>query len=112
MNSLVESAWPLVGPHEVVAVFDGADHVLERVGARSDGGVAHAHERFVVERVGPRVAGGLDAHLARRFLVVQERLEDAVLDDGDVAALHAFVVDVDGDAAVAVGAALGVVDER
>ena len=99
------------GALEVVALVDGRDHVLEPVAAGPDGGVAHPHQRLVAEGVGAGVAGRLHPERPRRLLAVQESLEHAVLDDGDVAARGALVVDVDGDARVAVRPAPGVVDE-
>src|SRR5262249_5439304 len=99
-------------PHQIVAAIDRPDHVLEPVAARQDRGVAHAHQRLVAEGEGARIAGRLGPELPRRVLVVQEGLQHAVLDDGDVAARRAFVVDMDRPVRLAVGSAAAIVAER
>src|SRR5262249_23677141 len=96
---------------EIVAALDRADHVFEPVAARHDCGIAHSNEWLIAEGEGPRIARRLDAEFERRRFIVQESLQDTILDNSDIAAGRAFVIDLDSNARLSVEAARGLVDQ-
>ena len=84
-----------VGPiHEVVAVIDTGDHVVQFAGSWKDRGISHPHEWLIVILVGARVTSHRRVEVGGSFFVMHESLEDAVFDNGNVFALNALIIQV------------------